>query len=255
MRWRGLRSASGQTLEAQGSSGKSEGRCCFVATERPKTYQANHTTIYEYQISAIQLGRVDEETGKKMKDFVLAAGFCIAAGQVAAQGLETTASDISWTGYHIGLAVTSGDATLSDGSDSEEYGTQGLGLQFGFLRDTGAFVLGGEFAYVGADFDEVSALSLNSARLKAIGGYDAGRFLPYAFVGLSNVEASVETTLIEAGVNETTANYGLGGRVALGPEGRVVAGLEYLVEEVDDFAGSGIDIDNNDLSLRLDFRY
>lgn len=191
-----------------------------------------------------------------MKNFMLATGLCIAAaGQVAAQSAESNASNISWDGYYVGLAVTSGDVTFSAGPDSEEYGTQGFGLQFGFLRDAGAFVLGGEFAYVGADFDDVSELNVNSARLKAIGGYNAGRFLPYAFVGLSNVEASVDTDLGEAAVNETTVNYGLGGRVAMGPEGKVVAGLEYLVEEVDDFGGSGIDLDNNDLSLRFDFRF
>jgi hypothetical protein len=191
-----------------------------------------------------------------MNKFMLATGLCIAAaGQVAAESAESNASGISWDGYYLGLAVTSGDVTLSDGTATEEYGTQGLGLQFGFLRDTGAFVWGGEFAYVGADFDDISSLDINSARLKAIGGYDAGRFLPYAFVGLSNVEASVDTGLGDAAVNETTVNYGLGGRVAMGPEGKVVAGLEYLVEEVDDFGGSGIDLDNDDLSLRFDFRF
>jgi hypothetical protein len=191
-----------------------------------------------------------------MKNFMLATGLCIAAaGQVAAQSAESNASNISWDGYYLGLAVTSGDVTFSAGPDSEEYGTQGFGLQFGFLRDAGAFVWGGEFAYVGADFDDLSELSINSARLKAIGGYNAGRFLPYAFVGLSNVEASVETALGEVAENETTMNYGLGGRVAMGPEGKVVAGLEYLVEEVDDFGGTGFDIDNNDLSLRFDFRF
>jgi hypothetical protein len=194
-----------------------------------------------------------------MKNLWLSAVFCMVAGHAAAQGLgpgESQATGpIGWDGYYLGLAVTSGDVTFSDGTDSEEFGTQGFGVQFGFLRDTGALVWGGEFAYVGADFDDDSDVSINSARLKAIGGYNAGRFLPYAFVGLSNVELSADTGFGEVADNETTVNYGLGGRVALGPEGKVVAGLEYLVEEVDDFGGSGIDVDNNDLSLRFDFRY
>jgi outer membrane immunogenic protein len=195
-----------------------------------------------------------------MKKIVFAAGFCLAAAPVLAQGLapfnaSPEAAPSTWDGYYFGLAVTSGDVTFSDRTTSEEEGTQGFGLQFGYLRDMGTFVVGGEFAYVGADFDDVDDLSLDSARLKAIAGYDAGRFLPYAFVGLSNVEAAVDTSLGEAAVNETTVNYGLGGRIALGAEGRVVAGLEYLVEEVDDFGGSGIDIDNNDVSLRFDFKY
>jgi outer membrane immunogenic protein len=195
-----------------------------------------------------------------MKNIMFAAGICLVAGPVMAQGLaplqgSPEAAPSTWDGFYLGLAVTSGDVTFSDATDSEETGTQGFGLHFGFLRDAGTFVWGGEFAYVGADFDDVSDLSINSARLKAIGGYNAGRFLPYAFAGLSNVEASVDTAIGEVAQNETTFNYGLGGRVAMGPEGRVVAGLEYLVEEVDDFGGTGFDIENNDLSLRFDFRY
>jgi hypothetical protein len=147
------------------------------------------------------------------------------------------------------LAVTSGD--VSGPAGTTDSGTQGLGLHFGVLRDSGTLIFGGEFAYVAADFDDLPTLDLDSARLKAIGGIDAGLFLPYAFVGLSNVEASVG----DASISEMALNYGLGGRVALGAEGRVVAGLEYLVEEVDDFGGSGLDFDNNDLSLRFDYRY
>ena len=142
-----------------------------------------------------------------MKNFMLATGLCIAAaGQVAAQSAESNASNISWDGYYLGLAVTSGDVTLSNATGSEEYGTQGFGLQFGFLRDAGAFVVGGEFAYVGADLDDLSSFDVNSARLKAIGGYNAGRFLPYAFLGLSNVEGSIDTVLGEASINETTGD-------------------------------------------------
>jgi hypothetical protein len=189
-----------------------------------------------------------------MKNLWIVAGFCMAAGHAGAQGLgpltgSAEPAPVSWDGYYIGVAVTSGD--VSGPAGTSDSSTQGIGLHFGFLRDTGSLIFGGEFAYVAADFDDLSTLDLDSARLKAIGGIDAGLFLPYAFLGLSNVEASVG----DASVNEMALNYGLGGRVALGAEGRVVAGLEYLVEEVDDFGGSGLDFDNNDLSLRLDYRY
>lgn len=198
-----------------------------------------------------------------MKNIILTAGFCLAAGPVMAQGLapftaSPEADPATWDGYYLGLAVSSGDVSLSNSTATEEYSTQGLGLQFGYLRDVGTFVVGGEFAYVSADVDDVpglSGLSLNSARLKAIGGVEAGQFLPYAFVGLSNVEFSIDTSAGEFAGNETGFNYGIGGRIALGAEGRVIAGLEYLVEEVDDFGGSGVDVENNDLSLRLDYKY
>jgi outer membrane immunogenic protein len=201
--------------------------------------------------------------GKTMKNIMFAAGICLAAGPVMAQGLaplqgSPEAAPSTWDGYYLGLAVSSGDVSLSNATATEEYSTQGFGLQFGVLRDVGTFVVGGEFAYVSADIDDVpgfSGVSLNSARLKAIGGVEAGQFLPYGFVGLSNVEFSFDTIAGELAGNETGFNYGIGGRVALGAEGRVIAGLEYLVEEVDDFGGSGVDVENNDLSLRLDYKY
>jgi outer membrane immunogenic protein len=183
-----------------------------------------------------------------MKNPLFIAGLLFAAGQGAAQGLESAESG-AWDGYYVGLAATSADVSGPEGTTDS--GTQGFGFQFGYLRDVGTLVVGGEFAYVGAEFDDFTGLNLDSARLKAIGGIDAGRFLPYAFVGISNVETSVG----DASINETAMNYGLGGRVALGEERRVIAGLEYLVEEVDDFGGSGLDFDNNDMSLRFDFRY
>jgi outer membrane immunogenic protein len=199
-----------------------------------------------------------------MKNYVFAAGFCLAAGPVMAQGLAPVtaspeAAPAAWDGFYWGLAVSSGDLSLSNATATEEYSTQGFGLQFGYLRDVGTFVVGGEFAYVSADVDDVpgfsSGVSLNSARLKAIGGVEAGQFLPYAFVGLSNVEFSFDDSAGELAGNETGFSYGLGGRVALGAEGRVIVGLEYLVEEVDDFLGSGVDVENNDLSLRFDLKY
>ncbi len=103
-----------------------------------------------------------------MKNFMLATGLCIAAaGQVAAQSAESNGSNISWDGYYLGLAVTSAD--VSGPAGTTDSSTQGFGLQFGYLRDYGNLVAGGEFAYVGADFDDFEGLELDSARLKAVG--------------------------------------------------------------------------------------
>jgi hypothetical protein len=191
---------------------------------------------------------------KNMKKIVVAAVLAFSVGPVAAQDLGEPVSSgssysRSWDGVYVGLAVTSADVSGPEGTRDSP--TQGFGLQFGYLRDFGKLVAGGEFAYVGAEFDDNSDLNLDSTRLKAIGGFDAGRFMPYAFVGVSNVEASIG----DASISEAGPNYGLGGRVALGAQGQAILGLEYLVEEVSDFGGSRLSFDNNDMSLRLDFRY
>lgn len=47
--------------------------------------------------------------------------------------------------------------------------------------------------------------------------------------------------------------YGAGVRYAVSP--RLVAGLEYVVLKKDNFAGDGFNLDDTDLSLRLDYRF
>lgn len=155
------------------------------------------------------------------------------------------APSFDWSGFYAGLSVT--DGSVSDGDD---FNTSGFGVQAGYLYDLGTFVVGGELAYSNADIeDEVS--DITATRLKLLGGYDAGRFLPYAFVGLSDVEVSDGATSF----SDTVTNYGLGGRFALGADGRFVAGLEYIVEDKNNFADSGFDLDRDEISLRFDYRF
>ena len=87
-------------------------------------------------------------------------------------------------------------------------------------------------------------------RLKLIGGYDAGRFLPYAFVGMTRFDVDQGVTF-----TDTMPNYGLGVRVALGSSGKIALGLEYLVESKDNFDNSGSDVKYDELSLRLDYHF
>ncbi|MFN4194119.1 MAG: hypothetical protein ACK4FR_14400, partial [Tabrizicola sp.] len=83
-----------------------------------------------------------------------------------------------------------------------------------------------------------------------IGGYDAGRFLPYAFVGMTRYDVNQATPF-----SDTMANYGIGARLALGQGGKFVAGLEYLVENKDNFDGTGFRLENREVALRLDYRF
>lgn len=156
------------------------------------------------------------------------------------------APEFSWTGFYAGLSLTNGG--VDNGVD--EFNTSGFGVQAGYLWDLGTFVAGGELAYVDADIETINS-NVASTRVKAIGGFDAGRFLPYAFVGLSSIEVS------DGGVSvsDTTTNYGLGARYAFGGNGQFVAGLEYLVEDVSNFDGSGQDLDIDEIALRFDIRF
>lgn len=154
---------------------------------------------------------------------------------------------MDWTGLYAGVSAISG----SFDNGTTDYSTSGFGVQVGYLRDLGTLVLGGELSYSKGDFgSSAPASDWDATRLKLIGGYDAGRFLPYAFVGMTKFNINEGP-----GFSDTMANYGVGAKVALGQTGKFVAGLEYLVESKDNFDGTGTNIKNGEVSLRLDYRF
>ncbi|MDO5641906.1 MAG: outer membrane beta-barrel protein, partial [Paracoccus sp. (in: a-proteobacteria)] len=84
-------------------------------------------------------------------------------------------------------------------------------------------------------------------------GYDAGRFLPYATLGVAKL--SFDTTPNGAlDISETTVTYGIGADFKVTE--RFVVGAEYSVQNFDDVADfSGLDIDTNLLQIRGSFRF
>lgn len=194
-----------------------------------------------------------------MKPMIAAAVLGALAGQVNAGGIAEPVTEapvaaapveapvFDWTGFYAGISIGSG--TLSDDGGATDTGTGLTGVQIGYLRQFGSFVVGGEAAHVRGSYDDNPVPDWSSTRLKLIGGYAAGRFLPYAFVGVSRFTAE------PASVSDTMMIYGLGARYAFGQSGRVRVGLEYLVEDKDDFAGFPDDLRNREVSLRLEYRF
>ena len=193
-----------------------------------------------------------------MKTLGYVALACGLAGQAFAGGIaEPTpepvvvvtaepAASFDWTGFYAGVSATDGDGAAATFST----GTGGYGVHVGYLHDLGSFALGGELAYSKADLDDLPG-TITSTSVKVIGGYSAGRFLPYAFVGLSDVELS------GAGLtfSDTVTNYGLGARYAFGADGKFVGGLEYIVEDKSNFGGTGFALDYDEVALRFDYRF
>jgi predicted porin len=189
---------------------------------------------------------------------VLIATMMLSASAAQAGGPVVVADDpvivapaepaaMDWTGFYAGVSAISG----SFDNGTADFNTSGFGVQAGYLRDLGTVVLGGELSYSKGDFgSSAPASDWDATRLKLIGGYDAGRFLPYAFVGMSKFDINEGP-----GFSDTMANYGVGAKVALGQSGKFIAGLEYLVESKDNYDGFGTNIKNSELSLRLDYRF
>lgn len=145
---------------------------------------------------------------------VLAAAFVFSAGVAQAGGPVVVAddpvveapaemaSDFDWTGVYAGVSVVSG--SFSDGFT--DYDTSGYGLQAGYLRDFGKWVIGGELSYSKGDYGDLAPASdWDATRLKLIGGYGAGRLMPYAFVGATKYNVNQATPY-----SDTMANYGIG---------------------------------------------
>ena len=188
---------------------------------------------------------------------VLAVALMVCAGAAQAGGPVVVAeepviaaapapSDYDWTGFYVGLSAISG--TFSDDGGLTSDGTDGFGLQAGYLRDFGRFVVGGELAYVSGDYDAFPDNDWTSTRLKLIGGLGAGRVLPYGFVGLSNYDISGTSEF-----SDTITIYGLGAKLAVTP--KIAVGLEYLVEDKSNFANTGFDMESSEIALRVDYRF
>ena len=188
---------------------------------------------------------------------VLAVALVVCAGAAQAGGPVVVAeepvvaaapapSDYDWTGFYVGLSAISG--TFSDDGGLTSDGTDGFGLQAGYLRDFGRFVVGGELAYVSGDYDAFPDNDWTSTRLKLIGGLGAGRVLPYGFVGLSNYDISGTSEF-----SDTITIYGLGAKLAVTP--KIAVGLEYLVEDKSNFANTGFDMESSEIALRVDYRF
>lgn len=189
---------------------------------------------------------------------VLIAALMLSASAAQAGGPVTVAddpvvaapaeamTDFDWTGFYAGLSVISGSVNDS----LADYNTSGYGLQAGYLRDLGKIVIGAELSYSKGDYGSALPNSdWDATRLKVIGGYGAGRLMPYVFVGATKYNVNQA-----AAFSDTMANYGIGARYAFGASGKFVAGLEYLVEKKNNF-DNGFDLDNKELSLRLDYRF
>ncbi|MEO8531982.1 MAG: outer membrane beta-barrel protein [Deltaproteobacteria bacterium] len=152
------------------------------------------------------------------------------------------AATVDWTGGYVGASIVGG--RLDNGVTTDD--TRGFGLQAGYLRDLGGFVVGGELAYVkGEATGNGPSGDLTSTRLKAIGGYNAGSFLPYATLGVSQLDGN--------GASDTAMLYGVGVKYAINQSW--TAGLEYVVEQKDNFDNSGFDVENRDLALSINYRF
>lgn len=152
-----------------------------------------------------------------------------------------------WNGFYAGGQIGTGDATDEDNSSlNPDFNI--YGVHAGYMYDLGSLVLGAELDYNIVNVDVANELDFSLSHLKLRAGYDAGRFLPYATVGVARF--SVDDDLGIDSVTETGFAYGLG--VAYAASDKFIIGAEYLRSTIDDDGG---DVDLDAFSLRASYKF
>jgi len=135
-----------------------------------------------------------------------------------------------WTGFFVGVQVGFSDTETSffGGAFDLQSDARHFGLQGGYLHDFGNIVVGGMLSYEQVDVSDV-AFDDDPTRLGLSGivGYDVGRFLPYATLGLTRLD------LPDFDTTENGTSFGIGMMFAV--TDRVMANVEYTRTEYDDY--------------------
>lgn len=143
-----------------------------------------------------------------------------------------------WTGFFAGVQVGFSDTVTSFAGGAFELDSDArhFGLQGGYLHDLGNIVVGGVLSYERVDVSDVP-FDDNPSRLALMGlvGYDAGRFLPYATLGVTRFD------LPDFDTTENGTAVGIGMMFAV--TDRVMANVEYTHTQYDDYL-SDIFFDN-----------
>lgn len=177
----------------------------------------------------------------------------VAPVQVAAP----KAPALGWGNYFFGVQHGVGDTEFDGpGAAAAVFGDyKASGVHFGYQRNLGGTILGGEIAYDLIRPEDEMQADLFRARAKM--GYDAGRFMPYVTLGVAHFDFDV------AGRNDTTngITYGVGMdyRLADVDRGAFSVGAEYSRFAWSDVAeeslGTGVDLESGLFQLRVTYRY
>ncbi|MBD9526734.1 outer membrane protein [Paracoccus sp. PAR01] len=193
----------------------------------------------------------------KLASFAIIAGLAATAahaGGYAAPVVEAPVTPIveapveasaDWTGFYAGLQYGKGNAELSYAGESADSDMDGYGVHAGYMRDFGQFVLGGELDYNRISLDE-SDEDGDLYRLRGRAGYDLGKFLPYATLGVAQLELG--------DLSETGMTYGIGADYMIND--KFTVGAEYTRNDFKDVDGvDNADLDTDLFQVRASYRF
>lgn len=154
-----------------------------------------------------------------------------------------------WTGFYVGGQIGRGEF---ENSEDISFDVEALAIHAGYLHDLGDFVIGAE-----ADYGNFTAIADGEefedklGRIKAIVGYDAGQFLPYATAGFAVWEIGDG----DVPTSDTTGTFFGVGAIYKATDS-VSVGAEVLSHSFEDaFDQDGFDIDGTTASLKVSFHF
>lgn len=158
--------------------------------------------------------------------------------------------DTDWTGIYAGLQYGIGSAKVKvDGDTAFDEDLKAYGAHLGYNHDFGQYVLGGELDYNKIDVDNLDDKG-DMTRLRLRAGYDMGRFMPYATLGIAHL--SIDTP--DAKVSENAPSFGIGADFLA--TDRFTVGADYSYQKWKDVADTdGVNIDSGIFQLRASYRF
>lgn len=169
--------------------------------------------------------------------------------EVVVAPAPVVAPGYDWSGFYAGLSLGTGSGEVDNGTVTNDFDVDtSYGLYGGYLWDGGNIVYGGELDYSSLDItDKATNNKVNGdvIRLKGRLGYDAGRVLPYATVGLAN--ATID--------NESGSGYVYGVGMEFAATDSVRVRGEYLAHDFQDFGNTNSDVKMNTFNLGLSYNF
>lgn len=162
-----------------------------------------------------------------------------------------------WSGTYVGVSggLTVGTELRPAGSNVDDLELENggsLGAFIGTQRQTGNFVLGGEFAYSNvpsAESKQGNSVDFGVYDVKARFGYAFDNALAYTSMGISSVNANEGG----ADLDGLGANFGIGVDYMISDQ--IAFGAEYQIRRARDGDSDSIDYDADSVSLRASYKF
>ncbi|WP_284263045.1 outer membrane protein [Roseicyclus amphidinii] len=153
-----------------------------------------------------------------------------------------------WTGFQAGvvLGIASTTTTFSPlislDLDSNRYGVIAR-----YLHDMGDFVLGGQLMYEQIEVENDVVTGMNRLGASVLVGYDMGRLLPYAHLGVTRLDTG------SLGTIENGVSYGVGAMFEATDS--LILSIEYSRTEYDDYLIPIGELSADSLRIAATFRF